>query len=239
MLVAEYPCGSKPNSLRNTGCKERIWQSDKEKYYETVVALMSDQKEGDLRLDQLKIMTSKESKTENPQYHILSWPEKQACQITNFPHPYSQLAPLQREMIRYHRKDGVQLTATLYLPPGYDPSKDGPLPCLVWCDPDEFATVQVRGSPNKFAGIRPTSPLLWLARRHGLPLPLVCLYSLWVSFTCHHDSPSNCIHACMACREHDGPTFHSSFTCRFAILSGPALPMLTKGLEGDEKANDR
>lgn len=193
------PCGSKPNSFRNTGCKERIWQSDKEKYYETVVALMSDQKEGDLRLDQLKILTSKESKTENTQYHILSWPEKQACQITNFPHPYPQLASLQKEMIRYERKDGVQLTATLYLPPGYDPSKDGPLPCLVWSYPGEFkskdAAGQVRGSPNAFAGIGPTSPLLWLARRHGLLLPLFCLYSLLVSFSCRHYSLSNFIYS--------------------------------------------
>ncbi|KAG7971045.1 hypothetical protein I3843_07G115900 [Carya illinoinensis] len=175
----------------NTGNKERIWQSDKEKYYETVVALMSDQKEGDMCLDQLKILTSKESKTENTQYYILIWPHKQACQITNFPHPYPQLASLQKEMIRYQRKDGVQLTATLYLPPGYDPSKDGPLPCLIWSYPGEFkskdAAGQVRGSPNEFAGIGPTSALLWLARR-------------------------------------------------FAILSGPTIPIIG---EGKEEANDR
>lgn len=155
--------------FRNTGSKERIWQSDKEKYFETVVALMSDQKEGELSLNKLKILTSRESKTENTQYNLLSWPEKKACQITNFPHPYPQLKSLQKEMIRYQRKDGVQLTATLYLPPGYDPSRDGPLPCLVWSYPGEFkskeAASQVRGSPNEFAGIGPTSPLLWLARR--------------------------------------------------------------------------
>ncbi|WCJ22318.1 Prolyl oligopeptidase family protein [Euphorbia peplus] len=156
----------------NTGEKERIWQSDKEKYFETVVALMSDYKEGDLRVDQLKLLTSKESKTENTQYYIQQWPDKKAYQITNFPHPYPQLASLQKEMIRYQRKDGVQLTATLYLPPGYDPSKDGPLPCLVWSYPGEFkskeAAGQVRGSPNEFAGIGPTSALLWLARRFAI-----------------------------------------------------------------------
>ncbi|XXG79118.1 hypothetical protein AAC387_Pa09g0259 [Persea americana] len=152
----------------NTGSKERIWESDKEKYYETVVALMSDQQDGDLSIDQLKILTSKESKTENTQYYLLRWPDKKVSQITNFPHPYPQLASLQKEMIRYQRKDGVQLTATLYLPPGYDPSKDGSLPCLVWSYPGEFkskdAAGQVRGSPNEFAGIGPTSALLWLAR---------------------------------------------------------------------------
>nr|XP_011465337.1 PREDICTED: probable glutamyl endopeptidase, chloroplastic isoform X2 [Fragaria vesca subsp. vesca] len=175
----------------NTGNKERIWKSDKEKYYEGVVALMSDEKEGDLPINTLKILTSKESKTENTQYYILSWPEKKACQITNFPHPYPQLASLQKEMVRYQRKDGVQLTATLYLPPGYDPSRDGPLPCLFWSYPGEFkskdAAGQVRGSPNEFAGIGPTSALLWMARR-------------------------------------------------FAILSGPTIPIIG---EGDEEANDR
>ncbi|GAB2301826.1 hypothetical protein Dimus_035852 [Dionaea muscipula] len=175
----------------NTGSKERIWESDKEKYYETVVALISDQNDGYLNLNEMKILTSKESKTENTQYFIQSWPDKKAWQVTNFPHPYPQLASLQKEMIRYQRMDGVQLTATLYLPPGYDPSKDGPLPCLIWSYPGEFkskdAAGQVRGSPNEFAGIGPTSPLLWLARR-------------------------------------------------FAILSGPTIPIIG---EGNEEANDR
>ncbi|XP_065019688.1 probable glutamyl endopeptidase, chloroplastic isoform X5 [Musa acuminata AAA Group] len=152
----------------NTGVKERIWESDKEKYYETVVALMSDYTDGELPIDQLRILTSKESKTENTQYFLQAWPDKKSFQITNFPHPYPQLASLQKEMIRYQRKDGVQLTATLYLPPGYSPTKEGPLPCLVWSYPGEFkskdAAGQVRGSPNEFAGIGPTSPLLWLAR---------------------------------------------------------------------------
>ncbi|CAA7388979.1 unnamed protein product [Spirodela intermedia] len=152
----------------NTGAKERIWESDKEKYYESVVALMSDQTNGDLRLEELKVLTSKESKTENTQYHLQTWPEKKSVQITQFPHPYPQLKSLQKELIKYQRKDGVQLTATLYLPPNYDPERNGPLPCLFWSYPEEFkskdAAGQVRGSPNAFAGIGPTSALLWLAR---------------------------------------------------------------------------
>jgi dipeptidyl aminopeptidase/acylaminoacyl peptidase len=156
----------------NTGHKERIWESDKDKYYESVVALMSDEKEGELSVNELKILTSKESKTENTQYFLQSWPEKKVSQITKFRHPYPQLSSLQKEMIRYKRKDGVELTAKLYLPPGYDASRDGPLPCLVWSYPGEFkskdAAGQVRGSPNEFAGIGPTSPLLWLSRRFAI-----------------------------------------------------------------------
>ncbi|KAJ7522459.1 hypothetical protein O6H91_18G011700 [Diphasiastrum complanatum] len=97
----------------NTGETERIWQSDKEKYYE-------------------------------------------------------KLAHIQKEILRYTRSDEVQLTATLYLPPGYEPKRDGPLPTLIWAYPREFKNKdnagQMRGSPNQFPGIGSTSPLLWLAR---------------------------------------------------------------------------
>ncbi|KAH9318747.1 hypothetical protein KI387_020516, partial [Taxus chinensis] len=128
-----------------TGEKERIWESEKETYYQEVVALMSDQCDGDMDLDKLKILFSKESKTENPQYFLQTWPDKRVSQITNFPHPYPQLSKLQKEMIRYDRKDGVQLTATLYLPPGYDASKDGPLPMLMWSHPGEFKSKDAAG----------------------------------------------------------------------------------------------
>lgn len=141
---------------------------------------MSDQHDSDLHIDQLKILTSKESKTENPQYYLVSWPDKRVDRITHFPHPYPQLADLQKELIKYQRKDGVQLTATLYLPPNYDPPKDGPLPCLFWSYPGEFkskdAAGQVRGSPNEFAGIGSTSALLWLARGYCDMFSLFFMY---------------------------------------------------------------
>uniref|UniRef100_A0A453ALN1 Peptidase S9 prolyl oligopeptidase catalytic domain-containing protein n=1 Tax=Aegilops tauschii subsp. strangulata TaxID=200361 RepID=A0A453ALN1_AEGTS len=50
----------------------------------------------------------------------------------------------------------------------YNPSKDGPLACLIWSYPGDFksreAAGQVRRSPNKFARINNSFPLLWLAR---------------------------------------------------------------------------
>ena len=58
---------------------------------------------------------------------------------------------------RYKRDDGVDLTATLYTPPGYDCARDGPLPCLLWAYPREFkskdAAGQLRQSPYQFSGI--------------------------------------------------------------------------------------
>ena len=41
-------------------------------------------------------------------------------------------------LCRYKREDGVDLTATLYTPPGYDRTRDGPLPCILWAYPREF-----------------------------------------------------------------------------------------------------
>lgn len=129
---------------------------------------MSDYCDSDLEYDKLKILYSRESQTERPQYFMLYWPDYTVKQITNFPHPYPQLADLKKELIKYPREDGVQLSAILYTPPAYDPIKNGPLPLIVWSYPGEFKNKdmagQIRGSPNEFAGIGATSPLLWLAR---------------------------------------------------------------------------
>jgi dipeptidyl aminopeptidase/acylaminoacyl peptidase len=133
-----------------------------------MAALISDQVDGDLTVDKLKILISKESQNEPPQYYLRCWPDQIVTQVTQFPHPYPQLRDLKKEMIRYERNDGVQLTATLYLPPGYEPVRDGPLPMLMWAYPEEFKSKdnasQMRGSQFAFAGIGFTSALLWLAR---------------------------------------------------------------------------
>jgi dipeptidyl aminopeptidase/acylaminoacyl peptidase len=68
--------------------------------------------------------------------------------------PHHHAVPLL--LCRYDRADGVTMTATLYLPPGYDKERDGPLPCILWAYPREFksreAAGQMRRSPHQFAG---------------------------------------------------------------------------------------
>lgn len=50
-----------------------------------------------------------------------------------------QLKGLSKEILRYKRStDGVELTGTLYLPPGYERERDGVLPCLLWAYPKEY-----------------------------------------------------------------------------------------------------
>ena len=51
-------------------------------------------------------------------------------------------------LCRYKRDDGIDMTATLYLPPGYDREKDGALPCLIWAYPREFKSKDAAGQSS-------------------------------------------------------------------------------------------
>ncbi|MFN8611172.1 MAG: prolyl oligopeptidase family serine peptidase [Vulcanimicrobiota bacterium] len=93
-------------------------------------------------------------------------------QLTQFAHPAPQLKGVKKEIIRYKRADGVDLTATLYTPPGYDPKSSGRLPVLIWAYPGEFksasAAGQIKDSPYRF--IRPFwgGPLFFVLRGYAV-----------------------------------------------------------------------
>lgn len=150
---------------------ERLWQCEKP-YYESVSRLLDHKKQ--------ILLTRKESKTEPANYFIRDLKKKSVNQITNFPHPYPQLANVYKEYIRYNRDDGLGLTGTLYLPPGYK-KEDGPLPLIIWAYPREFksarAAGQVRGSHYRFTRISSSSVLLWLTQGYavldGAEMPIV------------------------------------------------------------------
>jgi len=100
------------------------------------------------------LLTRREAVDEPPNYFVRDLGTGDLTSVTSFPHPYPELADIQREVIEYTREDGIPLSATLYLPPGYDPDQDGPLPGLIWAYPNEFksaaAAGQRRGSPYQF-----------------------------------------------------------------------------------------
>ena len=130
---------------------KRLWRCVAP-YYESAVTLM-DKKN---RL----IITRRESKDEPTNYYLRGMNDNSLKAITSFEHPYPQMKGLYKEMITYKRDDGIDLSATLYLPPGRKPG-DGPLPLLVWAYPREFKTSkaasQVVGSPYRFTTINPVS----------------------------------------------------------------------------------
>lgn len=136
-------------------------------YYEDIA--------GVLHLDGSRLLTRRESPTERPNYYIrdLSQPaSSQLTALTRFAHPLPHLKDIQKEVVHYQRADGVALKATLYLPPGYDPKKDGTLPVLMWAYPLDFksqdAAGQVTTSPYQFNAIGPTSAKAFVAMGYAV-----------------------------------------------------------------------
>ncbi|HSF39060.1 MAG TPA: alpha/beta fold hydrolase, partial [Thermoanaerobaculia bacterium] len=117
------------------------------------------------------LLVLRESVEQPPNYFIRDLEKKTLRQITSFPHPTPQLAGIRKDLIRYKREDGVDLTATLYLPKGYKPS-DGPLPTVMWAYPQEFksadAAGQVSDSPYRFDRVSWASPLVWLTQGYAV-----------------------------------------------------------------------
>ncbi len=138
---------------------ERLWRSEAP-YYEYPVDLID--------AENLTILTRRESVSEPANYYLRKVARGDLRALTDFPHPTPQLRDVYKEQIRYERADGVQLTATIYLPPGKKP-EDGPWPLIVWAYPQEFksadAAGQVTHSPYRFVRTSSHSPLLWLV--HG------------------------------------------------------------------------
>lgn len=81
--------------------------------------------------------------------------------LTRWPDPHPQLQGVTKRLLTYARKDGVELSGTLYLPPGEAPK--GGWPLFIWAYPLEYndkdTAGQVRAAPNRFVRITGTSPL--------------------------------------------------------------------------------
>ena len=146
--------------------KERLFRSEAP-VFEDVIALLDNEGR--------RMLSTRESPTEPPNFFLrdLTQPGAlQLTQLTQFAHPTPQLANVFKEQIRYQRADGVDLTATLYLPPNYDVKRDGPLPMLMWAYPQEFtsasAASQVTGSPHRFNSISYWRPQALLAMGYAV-----------------------------------------------------------------------
>lgn len=121
------------------------------------------------------LLTRSETRETAPNYFVRdlsAGSDGEARAITDFGHPYPDLEGAGRELIRYTRSDGVELTALLHTPPGYDAGRDGRLPLLVWAYPREYksaaAAAQVRDSPQRFSFVRWGSALYWLTQGYAV-----------------------------------------------------------------------
>ncbi|MEA2691170.1 MAG: hypothetical protein QOJ16_557 [Acidobacteriota bacterium] len=117
------------------------------------------------------LLVRRESPTEPPNYFVRDLTGGKLRPVTAFPNPAPQLAGVHKEVIHYRRADGVELSATLYLPAGYK-AADGALPVLMWAYPQEFkstaAAAQVTPSPYRFEQINWYSPMIWVTRGYAV-----------------------------------------------------------------------
>ena len=142
------PEGNRPFVRRldlETGESEEVFRSEAP-YYEVPLDFLGEPGGG--------VLTRRETVTEPPNYYALDLATGASRALTAFPHPYPELADVSKETVEYERADGVPLSATLYLPPGYSAERDGPLPTFVWAYPTEFKSADAAGqrsdSPYQF-----------------------------------------------------------------------------------------
>ena len=116
------------------------------------------------------ILTRHESPTTPPNYFLRNLSDQTATPLTHFPDPTPQIRGVSSQLVTYTRSDGVALSATLFLPPHYQPGTR--LPLLVWAYPIEFNDAQTAGqvatSPWLFTQIRGTSHLALLTQGYAI-----------------------------------------------------------------------
>jgi len=140
---------------------DRLFRSDA-KSYETVVAPLND--------DAGTVLTRFETPTDPPNYYVRDLPANSRRAVTAFKDPQPQLRGAKHQFITYQRKDGVKLSATLYLPPGYKQGER--LPVIMWAYPREFgdpdSASQITGSPNRFTIVAGYSHLFLLLSGYAI-----------------------------------------------------------------------
>jgi len=144
---------------------ERLWRAEKNNKLESV-SFAFDIRKG-------KILTRIESKNEYPNYYIRDIRKKDKKEaITFFKNPFESLNGVHKEVITYKREDGVDLSATLYLPANYDKESGEKLPMIMWAYPYEFkdkaSAGQVTSSPNEFTYPWYGSPIFWVNKGYAI-----------------------------------------------------------------------
>ena len=117
-----------------------------------------------------KFLTRYETQKDAPNYYTRDAGADAKRAVTQFKDPQPQVRDILRQYVTYKRNDGVTLSGTLYLPPGY---KQGTkVPVIMWAYPREFGDAdsasQVSGSPNSFTTIRGGSHMFLLLSGYAI-----------------------------------------------------------------------
>jgi dipeptidyl aminopeptidase/acylaminoacyl peptidase len=148
-----------------TGKTTRLWRADGVSTYETLVDVVD--------VERGTLLTRVESPNRFPNLYLRELRKRIAPRpLTEFPNPFKGLEGVSKQKIRYVREDGVELSADLFLPRGYDKARDGRLPMLMEAYPVEFkdkaAAGMVDDSPHRFVVPRWGSPVFWAVRGYAV-----------------------------------------------------------------------
>lgn len=119
------------------------------------------------------VLVSMQSKNDYPNYYFRNIKSKKLTQLTFFKNPFESIKNVYKEVIKYKRKDGVDLSGTLYLPEGYDRTKKTEkLPLLIWAYPAEYKDRNSAGqndkNPNQFTYPSYGSFIYWVTKGYAI-----------------------------------------------------------------------
>lgn len=114
-----------------------------------------------------EIIVQIESKSEYPNYYLKNIKKRiAAIPLTQFENPFKSIQNVHKEVIKYQREDGLELTGTLYLPTNYQKGKKYPM--IMWAYPREYKDKSSAGqntsSPNEFTFPSYGSPIYWVTK---------------------------------------------------------------------------
>lgn len=122
----------------------------------------------DFDADKNEILVRIESPSEYPNYYFKDAKNNKSRQLTSFENPFKGMQDVHKEVVKYKRDDGVDLSGTLYLPVGYDKAKKEKMPMILWAYPTEFkdksTAAQNTKNPNEFTYPYYGSPIYWVTR---------------------------------------------------------------------------
>ena len=109
-----------------------------------------------------------QSPTQYPVFFIRNIKNNTLKQLTDFGNPFESIANVQKNVIKYKREDGVDLSGILYLPADYDINSGKKLPLLIWAYPSEYKDKNSAGqstvNSNEFTFPHYSSFVYWITR---------------------------------------------------------------------------
>lgn len=143
----------------------RLYQSKYTDKKESLVSLI-DAKKGE-------VLVQLESKNQYPNYYLINIKKKSTpVAVSFFQNPFKKIENVSKEVIKYKRADGLDLSGTLYLPAGYDKKKKEKLPLIIWAYPAEFkdknSASQTTSNANDFTYPNYGSPVYWVTRGYAV-----------------------------------------------------------------------